>query len=774
MKRLITIIVILVMSVVVNKSTAQTLSAVASIQNVQVIGSSVTFDVYLKNTSTATFYLSDSDFILDFDLSKFTSVTTSTFTASSAFSGLDYWILAMNVYTFGTTGTIDIQIGPNTYSTTTLLQVSSIGNGSYIGTVTLNTITNFSGTPNLNWSSLYTNFISAYDPPSNTSPQVAPQILSPIPSLTLGPIFDAIITNQQVVSGAYYFDIYLKRNGVQNFYLDDCDFKFTLNGASFSATNATVQSKGTAKLSTYYTYQSPVINGTTLTLSINSAFPLNNQSEFNTKIEDISNIGNGTKIATMKIINANNNPVNPNWVSGIAATLIQNRRNVTGWGYDDDITANGTYIVMPPVTSITINAPVGGESYCPGSVTTITWTSLNVTNVKIDLVSGASVTSITNSTSALTGAYTWTVPNLPGTNYVVKITDVSNAAMNTSSSIFTINRQPTISSGPIANSTIACVGSLVSFTMNAVGSGLGYQWYKNGVVIASANLSVYTMNTVTTADAGSYSCSISGTCSPSVSSGSVALTILALPSITTQPIGTSANVGQSVTFAVVATGASLTYQWLKSGTPITGATLSSYTISTTAQTDEGNYSVVVSGACSPTTTSNVAVLFVIPQYVTVTVKAYIQGYLNAGTLVQVKTPVAIELTTGATLSASTSVAIMTGILSSSGNISLNFQNLPSGNYWIIVRHGGALAVGSVAPVGMIPGGTYSYDFTTAAAQTNNGAIVMIGITTGGGTVYALRMGDLNGDRTINAGGDGIILPPNFGLGITPTGVPTLK
>lgn len=80
------------------------------------------------------------------------------------------------------------------------------------------------------------------------------------------------------------------------------------------------------------------------------------------------------------------------------------------------------------------------------------------------------------------------------------------------------------------------------------------------------------------------------------------------PSITTHPSSQTICAGSSVTFSVTATGSSLTYQWRKGGTNISGATGSSYTIPSVASSDAGNFDVVVSNGTS--VTSNAATLTV--------------------------------------------------------------------------------------------------------------------------------------------------------------------
>ncbi len=79
-------------------------------------------------------------------------------------------------------------------------------------------------------------------------------------------------------------------------------------------------------------------------------------------------------------------------------------------------------------------------------------------------------------------------------------------------------------------------------------------------------------------------------------------TTVTAPAITTQPTPQSVAVGGSATFAVVATGSSLTYQWYKfdnatsAGVAVSGATSSSYTISSATTDNAGSYYVVVTNS----------------------------------------------------------------------------------------------------------------------------------------------------------------------------------
>lgn len=77
------------------------------------------------------------------------------------------------------------------------------------------------------------------------------------------------------------------------------------------------------------------------------------------------------------------------------------------------------------------------------------------------------------------------------------------------------------------------------------------------------------------------------------------------PTITTQPASTTVAAGQAATFSVSASGkGTLTYQWRKGGSSISGATASSYTTPATTSGDNGaTFDVVVSNAKGSTTSA---------------------------------------------------------------------------------------------------------------------------------------------------------------------------
>ncbi|MBN1302663.1 MAG: VCBS repeat-containing protein [Melioribacteraceae bacterium] len=84
-------------------------------------------------------------------------------------------------------------------------------------------------------------------------------------------------------------------------------------------------------------------------------------------------------------------------------------------------------IVLPPA-SIILVSPAGGGVYMGGSGLNISWTSANISSVTIEYSTNGGTTwyTIITSVSAITGNYTWTLPNAPINNCLIRISDASN------------------------------------------------------------------------------------------------------------------------------------------------------------------------------------------------------------------------------------------------------------------------------------------------------------------------------------------------------------
>ncbi|MER3465637.1 MAG: hypothetical protein C4329_15710, partial [Chitinophagaceae bacterium] len=210
----------------------------------------------------------------------------------------------------------------------------------------------------------------------------------------------------------------------------------------------------------------------------------------------------------------------------------------------------------------------------------------------------------TNITGATSATYTIAATTAADAgNYDVVITNGCGNVTSTAVAL-TVNAVTAITTQPTNQS--ACTGSSASFTVVATGTNLTYQWRKGGVNIGGATSATYTIPSVTAGDAGTYDVIVTGACG-NVTSTAVALTVNAATAITTQPTNQSACPGANATFTVVATGSgTVTYQWRKGGSAISGATSATLTLTNVTAADAGTYDVVITAACGSVTSTAVS------------------------------------------------------------------------------------------------------------------------------------------------------------------------
>jgi hypothetical protein len=90
---------------------------------------------------------------------------------------------------------------------------------------------------------------------------------------------------------------------------------------------------------------------------------------------------------------------------------------------------------------VQVTSPNGGEDWDVNSQQNITWASTNITNVTIDYSTnnGGVWSNVVSSVPAASGSYSWTIPNTPSTECLVRISDASIASrFDISDNIFTI------------------------------------------------------------------------------------------------------------------------------------------------------------------------------------------------------------------------------------------------------------------------------------------------------------------------------------------------
>ncbi|PWU19573.1 MAG: hypothetical protein C5B50_06315 [Verrucomicrobia bacterium] len=195
-------------------------------------------------------------------------------------------------------------------------------------------------------------------------------------------------------------------------------------------------------------------------------------------------------------------------------------------------------------------------------------------------------------------------------SYAVLVSDQAGST-NSANAVLTVNIVPTppsIVTQPQSQSVGQ--GTNATFSVTAGGTTpLSYQWLFDGTNLNGATLSSYTVSSAQPANAGSYSVIVTNAYG-TTNSANATLTVLVPPVLALQPVSHLASVSNSVTFsASVSQGTSPSYQWRQNGSPIAGATQSSYNIPSILWSSAGSYSVVVSNLAATVTSSN-AVLVV--------------------------------------------------------------------------------------------------------------------------------------------------------------------
>ena len=164
----------------------------------------------------------------------------------------------------------------------------------------------------------------------------------------------------------------------------------------------------------------------------------------------------------------------------------------------------------------------------------------------------------------------------------------------------TVESPPAITQQPTDQA--ACIDGPVTFQVTAVGSTpLTYQWRKDAEDIDGATQNSYTIDAVSTEDAGEYDVVVSNPCGSQTSEAATLTVTDVGPSITEHPADQIVCEGDAVIFTVVAEGDGLSYQWRKDDEEIPGATESSYTIDSASPADVGHYDVVVTNPCGSET-----------------------------------------------------------------------------------------------------------------------------------------------------------------------------
>ena len=185
-------------------------------------------------------------------------------------------------------------------------------------------------------------------------------------------------------------------------------------------------------------------------------------------------------------------------------------------------------------------------------------------------------------------------------NYSVFVSN-GEGGITSSNAVLNVGIAPAIISQPV--SLVVTQGQSATFSVTATGTPLNYFWKKNGVFMAGATNSSYSIASVT---AGNHRrLYLPGQQLPrQCHQLRATLTVYSPPVITAQPLSQTVGISSNFTVSVVATGAPFpAYQWFKDGTNLPGAITSSWTVSSAQSNDAGGYYVVLANSVGSVTSA---------------------------------------------------------------------------------------------------------------------------------------------------------------------------
>ncbi len=195
-------------------------------------------------------------------------------------------------------------------------------------------------------------------------------------------------------------------------------------------------------------------------------------------------------------------------------------------------------------------------------------------------------------------------------------TAVHGLNLNLASTAPVITQQP-------AGASVA-IGQAYTLHVVATGAGpLTYQWRLDGVYLATGTGADWPITTMNSAQAGVYAVEVTNAAGTTLSA-QVAVQLPGVnlpPSIDAISPAVSLTAGDSVTLSVTASGiAPLTYQWLKDGVAIAGATSATLTLSKVPGSAAGSYTVTITNPGGSVTSAPVILTVVAARLTNVSVR----------------------------------------------------------------------------------------------------------------------------------------------------------
>lgn len=170
-----------------------------------------------------------------------------------------------------------------------------------------------------------------------------------------------------------------------------------------------------------------------------------------------------------------------------------------------------------------------------------------------------------------------------------------------------INTKPLISITSMPQNASKCNNELVTFSTTATGTDITYQWQKNNIDIAGANIPTYQFAVNYANNNDTFRCVIGSSCPVALTTQPTTAAILTVfPEILFNDLSLQTQTlceSKTLNLSVVATGNNLTYQWKKNGVDIVGQTSPILFFPNLSLNDTSNYTCLVSDICGSKLTS---------------------------------------------------------------------------------------------------------------------------------------------------------------------------
>ena len=200
-------------------------------------------------------------------------------------------------------------------------------------------------------------------------------------------------------------------------------------------------------------------------------------------------------------------------------------------------------------------------------------------------------------------------------NYSVVVINSEGSVMSDDAMLMVLDT-PIFATHPLSQ-TVG-VGSNVTLSAMAYGATpLVFQWHFNGSPVGApttgTNVSFLTLANVQTNKSGNYHVQVFNGFGSATSSDAALSVVVFPPSIVIQPSNQNPLLGDSASFTVSVSGTPpFQFQWQFNGANIPGATNATYTIPALAESDAGNYSVVVVNSAGNVTSANATLSVIVP------------------------------------------------------------------------------------------------------------------------------------------------------------------